>query len=67
MFEDVRHERSIVLILSLTNPVILKQSKCTDHETIILKNLAPEKIHRQSIQKEYVTVSLIDYYFLFTK
>ena len=26
MFEDVRHERSLILLLSLTDPDILKQS-----------------------------------------
>ena len=38
--EDVRHERSLILILSLTNSDILKQSKFTDDEIIIIKNLA---------------------------
>ena len=37
MFEDVRHERSLVLLLSLTDPNILKQSKFTDDEMEILK------------------------------
>ena len=36
MFEDVRHERSLVLLLSLTDPNILKQSKFTDDEMEIL-------------------------------
>ena len=26
MFEDIRHERSLILLLSLTDPDILKQS-----------------------------------------
>ena len=30
LFEDVRHERSLILLLSLTDPNILKQSKFTD-------------------------------------
>ena len=47
MFEDVRHERSIILLLSLTDPDILKQSNFTDDEAEIIKNLAPEKLHRQ--------------------
>ena len=37
MFEDVRHERSLVLLLSLTDPDKLKQSKFTDDE-ISIKN-----------------------------
>ena len=32
LFEDVRHERSLVLLLSLTDPDILKQSKFTGGE-----------------------------------
>ena len=31
MFEDIRHERSLMLLLSLTDPDILKQSKFTDN------------------------------------
>ena len=27
LFEDVRHERSLILLLTLTDPDILKQSK----------------------------------------
>ena len=32
IFEDVRHERSLILLLNLLDPSILKQSKFTDHE-----------------------------------
>ena len=32
MFEDLRHERSLFLLLSLTDPDKLRQSKFTDHE-----------------------------------
>ena len=39
LFEDVRHERSVILLLSLTDPDILKQSKVTDDETNIKKVL----------------------------
>ena len=42
IFEDVRHERSVILLLSLTDPNILKQSKFTDHEIDIIKNIALE-------------------------
>ena len=59
MFEDVRHERSLILLLSLTDPDILKQSKFTDDEINIIKNLALEKLHRQRIFKEYHAVSLL--------
>ena len=31
IFEYVRHERSLILLLSIVEPDILKQSKFTDH------------------------------------
>ena len=40
MFEDVRHERSLILILSLTDPAKLRQSKFTECEIDIFENLA---------------------------
>ena len=45
IFEDVRYERSLILLLSLVEPSILKQSKFTDHEIDIIRNLALEKLH----------------------
>ena len=51
IFEDVRHERSLILLLSLVEPSILQQSKFTDHEIEIIKQLALEKLHRQKILK----------------
>ena len=60
IFEDIRHERSLILLLSLTEPDILKQSKFTDHEIEIIKNIALEKLHRQRILKEYHAMSLLE-------
>ena len=65
MFQYVRHERSLILILSLTDPDTLKQSKFTDHEINIIKILAVEELHRERILKEYFAVSIMEYYFLF--
>ena len=59
MFEDVRHERSLILLLSLTDPDILKQSKFADHEIKIMKNLALEKLHTENL-KQYVAASLLE-------
>ena len=59
MFEDVRHERSMILLISLTDPDVLKQSKFTDDEIEIIKNLALEKIQRQRILKENVAMDLL--------
>ena len=60
LFEDVRHERSLILLLSLVEPSILKQSNFTDHEIEIIKNLALEKLHRQKILKEHIAMDLLE-------
>ena len=60
MFEDVRHERYLILLLSLKDADILRQSKFTDYENDIMKTLALEKLHRQRILKEHVANSLLD-------
>ena len=60
LFEDIRIERSMILILSLIDSDILKQSKFTDDEINIIRNLALEKLHRQRILKEYHAVSLLE-------
>ena len=58
MFEEVRHERSLILLLSLTDPNIIKQSKFTDDEINIIKNLALEKLRRQKCLREYFASQL---------
>ena len=60
MFENVRHERSLILLLSSTDPDILRQSRITDHEIDIIKNLALEELHRQHILEEHVAMSLLE-------
>ena len=60
IFEDVRFERSLILLLSLTEPNILKQSKFTDHEIEIIKNIALEKIFRQKNLNEIVALDLLE-------
>ena len=59
LFEDVRHERSLILLLSLLEPDILKQSKFTDNEVSIIKDIALEKIFRQRNLREYVAMDLL--------
>ena len=63
IFEDIRHERSLILILSLTDPDILKQSKFTDDEIEIIENIALEKLHRQRNLKEIVALGLLETFF----
>ena len=60
IFEDVRHERSLILLLGLVEPSILKQSNFTDHEIEIIKNLALETLHRQRILKEHIAMDLLE-------
>ena len=60
IFEDIRYERSLVLLLSIVEPDILKQSKFTDHEIDIIKNIALEKLHRQKNLKEIVALDLLE-------
>ena len=59
MCEDVRHERSLILLLSLTVPDILRQSNFTDYEIDNRKNLVLEKLQRQRILKEQIAMSLL--------
>ena len=63
MFEDVRQERSLIMLLSLTDSDLLKEYKLTDDEMNIMKNLALEKFHRQRFLKEYVASSLLEEHF----
>ena len=58
--EDVRHERSLILLLSLTDSDILKQSKFTDDEIDIIKILVLEKLRRQGILKGHVAMDLLE-------
>ena len=59
LFDNIHYERSLILLLSLTDPDILKQAKFTDDEVEIIKNLALEKLHRQRNLKEIVALDLL--------
>ena len=58
LLEEVRHERSLILSSSLTDPDIIKQIKFNDDEIKIIKNLALEKLHRERIIKKVALSSL---------
>ena len=60
IIEDVRFERLLILLLSLTDPDILKQSKFTDDEINFIKNLVLEKLYRQRILKEHIAMDLLE-------
>ena len=57
MFEDVRHERSLILFLSLTDPDILKQTKIIDHEINI--KLSFGKLHGQNKKNCCIIIRLV--------
>ena len=60
IFEDVRRERSLILLLSLVEPDISRQSKFLDDEIEIIKNIALEKLHRQRNLKETFALDLLE-------
>ena len=60
LFENIHDERSLILLLSLTDSNILLQSGFTENEINIIKNIALEKIHRQKSLKEYIALQLIE-------
>ena len=60
IFEDIRYERSLILLLSLVELDILRQSKFLDHEVDIIKNIALEKLHRQRNLKEIFAMDLLE-------
>ena len=60
LFEILYYERSVILLLSLTDPDILRQSEFTDDEIDIIKNLAHEKVHRQKTLKEYIALNQLE-------
>ena len=60
LFDNIHYERSLILLLSLTDPDILRQTKFTDDEIEIIKNIALEKLHRQRILKEHIAMDLLE-------
>ena len=59
-FKDVRQERSLTLLILLTDPDTLKQSKFTDHELNIINNVALEKLHCQKHLPDYFALQLLE-------
>ena len=60
LFDNIHYERSLILLLSLTDLDILRQSKFTGDEIEFFKNLALEKLHRQRNLKEIVAMDLLE-------
>ena len=60
IFEDIRHERSLILLLSLVESDILRQSKFLDHEIESFKNIALENLNKQRNLKEIIAMDLLE-------
>ena len=60
MLEDVRHERSLILLLRLVEPDILRQSRFLIYEIDNNKDLALQKLHRQRNLKEIIALELLE-------
>ena len=60
IFDNIHYERSLIILLSLTDPDILRQNKLTDDELEIIENIALQKLHRQRMLKEYYALQLLD-------
>ena len=58
--KGVRLERSLNILLSLTDLDNLKQSRFTEYEINLLRKLAPEKLLGQKISKSYVALQILD-------
>ena len=59
-FEGVRHERSLILLLSTVDPDRLRQSKFLHHEIEIIKNILLEKIHRRRNLRKNIALELLE-------
>ena len=62
-FEDVGHERSLILLLGLIEPSTLKQPNFTDHEIDIIEDIPLRKLPRQRNLKEMAALDLIEKHF----
>ena len=60
IFEDIRQERSLILLLGSVEPDIIRQSKFIDHETEIIKKIALDKLHRQRNLNEVIALGLLE-------
>ena len=61
--EDFRHERSLKFLSSSTDSDKLQQSGFLASEWERMKNLAPERLHRQKSLKDYVALVFSDVFF----
>ena len=60
IFEDIRHERSLNLLLSLVEPSILKQVKITYHQSDNIKDTVLQNLHQQRNLKKIIALDLLE-------
>ena len=60
IFEDVGHERSLILLLSIVEPDKLRQSKFLDHEIENIKNIALERLYRLRNLEETIALEFLE-------
>ena len=60
LFDNIHYERSLLLILSLTDSNILIQSGLTNDQINIINNIALQKVKRQVDLKQYVALDLLE-------
>ena len=60
ILEHVRHERPLILLLSIVEPDILGQNKFQYHETEIIRNIALKKLHKQRNLKQIIALEIIE-------
>ena len=64
--EDIRHEQSLIILLALTDPDLIKH-QIYGSKTDMIKNFALESLYRQRVLKEYTALQILEQYFLFNK
>ena len=60
LFDNIHYERSLFLILSITDSNVLVQAGFTNDEIIIIKNIALQKIKKQVDLKQYFAMNLLE-------
>ena len=60
LFDKILYERSLTLVLSLTDSNLLIQIGFTNDEIHIIKNIAFQKTERQADLKHYVAMDLLE-------
>ena len=62
-FEDVRHEKSLIILLALTDEGILRPAGFTEHGLKMIKNLAEGKLQRKTTLLKHTALQSLDSFF----